>query len=130
MAAAWFRRHRLPDRLRAMLSKGAGSVTVDVRPPTLRAALRRGLRDLLRPLFWAPVILVGAVILLSGSSWGDVMWIAVRAVTVGWVLFSVARLFDPKKLLLWLRRKGHWGPAMALSRALRPKPEESGDPHE
>jgi hypothetical protein len=130
IAAAWFRRHKLPDRLRTMLSKGAGGMTFDSAPPSMRAAFRRGLRDLIRPMFWVPVIVVGAVILLSGSSWGEVMWIAVRAMTVGWVLFSVARLFDPKKLLLWLRRKGHWGPAMALSRALRPKSEEPKNPQQ
>jgi hypothetical protein len=85
------------------------------------------LHDLLRPLFWAPVIVVAAVIVMTGSSWEEGMWIVVRAVTVGWVLFSVARLFDPRKLLAWLRRKGHWGPAMALSRALHAQPENSDD---
>ena len=55
------------------------------------------------------------------------MWVVVRAVTVGWVLFSVVRLFDPRKLALWLRRKGHWGPAMALTRALRPHPESTDE---
>ena len=120
---AWLRRHRLPARIRTMLDKGARGIASDVGTPTLTTAFRRGLRDLVRPLFWAPVVFVGIIIVANGSSWEQAMWIVLRAVTVGWVLFSVARLFDPRKLVSWLRRRGHWGPAMALSRALRPGPE-------
>jgi hypothetical protein len=127
---AWLRRHRLPARLTAMLSKGTRGVTQNVVAPTWGVAIRRGLHDLLRPLFWAPVIVVAVVIVMTGSSWEQGMWIVVRAVTVGWVLFSVARLFDPRKLLSWLRRKGHWGPAMALSRALHAQPEKTDDSSE
>lgn len=124
---AWLRRHRLPTRIRAMLDKGARGITGDVGTPSLKAAIRRGLRDLVRPLFWAPVVLVGVIILVNGSTWEQAMWVVLRAVTVGWVLFSLARLFDPRKLVSWLRRKGHWGPAMALSRALRPEPGSHDD---
>lgn len=124
---AWLRRHRLPARISAMLSKGARSVTGDVGTPTMGAAIRRGLRDLLRPMFWAPVAVVAVIIVASGSTWEEAMWIVIRAITVGWVLFSVARLFDPRKLVSWLRRKGHWGPAMALSRALRPEAGKAKD---
>jgi nucleoside-triphosphatase THEP1 len=124
---AWLRRHRLPSRISAMLSKGAGGIARDVGTPTMKNALKTGLRDLVRPLFWAPVAIVGLIIVATGSSWEQAMWVAVRAVTVGWVLFSLARLFDPRKLASWLQRRGHWGPAMALSRALRP---HSGPPDE
>lgn len=124
---AWLRRHKVPARLTAMLSKGTRGVGGNFAAPTWGAAIRKGLRDLLRPLFWAPVIVVAAVVVMTGSSWEQGMWIVVRAVTVGWVLFSVARLFDPRKLLSWLQRKGHWGPAMALKRALHSQPEKTDD---
>lgn len=124
---AWLRRHRLPARLTTMLSKGTRGVTRNVAAPTVGVAARRGLQDLLRPMFWAPVIVVAAVIALTGSGWEEAMWVIVRAVTVGWVLFSVARLFDPRKFLAWLRRKGHWGPAMALGRALHSPPDKTED---
>lgn len=127
---AWVRRHTVPARLTAMLSKGTRGVARNVAAPTWGVAIRRGLRDLLRPLFWAPVIVVATVVVMTGSSWEQAMWIVVRAVTVGWVLFSVARLFDPRKLLSWLQRKGHWGPAMALSRALHSQPEKTDGPSE
>jgi nucleoside-triphosphatase THEP1 len=124
---AWLRRHRLPHRIRTMLDKGARGITGDVGTPSLKAAIRRGLRDLVRPMFWAPVVLVGVIIIANGSTWEQAMWVVLRAVTVGWVLFSLARLFDPRKLVAWLRRKGHWGPAMALSRALRQRPESTDE---
>jgi nucleoside-triphosphatase THEP1 len=124
---AWLRRHTLPARLASMLSKGTRGITGITAAPTLGAAVRRSVHDLLRPMFWAPVIVVAAVIVISGSTWEQAMWVVVRAVTVAWVLFSIARLFDPRKLLAWLRRKGHWGPAIALSRALRPQPGKKDD---
>ena len=117
---AWLRRHRLPARLSALLSRGERGVKWDVRTPTIAGAVRRGSRDLLRPLFWAPVAVVVIIVVTSGSSWEQGMWVTLRAVTVGWIFFSVAHMFDPRKLVSWLRRKGHWGPAMAFSRALRP----------
>lgn len=124
---AWLRRHRLPARIRTMLDKGSRGIGGDVGTPSLKTAIRRGLRDLVRPMFWAPVVFVGIIILVNGSTWEQAMWVVLRAVTVGWVLFSLARLFDPRKLVSWLRRKGYWGPAMALSRALRSEPESHED---
>jgi nucleoside-triphosphatase THEP1 len=118
---AWLRRHRLPDRINKMLAAGAGGVTREVGVPTMKEAIRKGLHDLVRPLFWAPVVVVAGIVVASGSSWEQAMWIVVRAVTVGWVLFAVARLIDPRKIASWLQRRGHWGPAMALTRALRPQ---------
>ena len=122
---AWYRRHRLPARIGKMLATGAGGITQEVGIPTMKGAVRKGLRDLIRPLFWAPVLVVAAIILATGSSWEQAMWVVVRAVTVGWILFSVARLINPRKIALWLRRRGHWGPALALTRALRPQPDSS-----
>ena len=122
---AWLRRHRLPSRVSAMLAKGTGGITRDVGTLSMKNALKTGLRDLTRPFFWAPVVVIALIIVLSGSSWEQAVWVAVRALTVGWVLFSLARLFDPRKLAGWLQRRGHWGPAMALSRALRPRPSHT-----
>ena len=127
---AWTRRHRLPARIRSMLDKGARGITSNAGTPSFRVAVTRGLRDLVRPLFWAPVVFVGAIILANGSTWEQAALIVLRAVTVGWVLFSLARLFDPRKLVAWLRRRGHWGPAMALNRALRPEADAKRDKSE
>jgi nucleoside-triphosphatase THEP1 len=117
---AWLRRHRLPKRFDVMLEQGARGIIGGIGTPTLKSALRRGMHDLLRPFFWAPVLIVALIVVASGSSWEQALWMVVRAVTVGWALFSVARLFNPGKLASWLRRKGHWGPAIALNRSISP----------
>lgn len=124
---AWSRRRRLPARLGLLLSRGAEGIVVSTGRPAILTALRQGVRDLARPFFWLPVVIVAAVIAAAGSSWEGIVWIAIRAVTVGWVFFSLARMIDPAALLAWLKRKGHWGPALALSRALRRRPGETPD---
>lgn len=118
---AWSRRHRLPARISALLEKGSSSIIGQTPAPTVKVAFQRGLHDLARPMFWAPVAVVALIVGASGSSWEDTLWMIIRAVAVGWALFSVARLFNPHKFATWLRRRGHWGPAMALSRALHVK---------
>jgi nucleoside-triphosphatase THEP1 len=125
--AAWMRRHRLPARISAMLEKGSSGIVNTTAAPTFRAAAKRGLHDLLRPMFWAPVAVVALIIVAAGSTWEEALWMVMRALAVGWALFALARLFDPRKLVAWLRRRGHWGPAMALSRALRLHPAPTGD---
>jgi nucleoside-triphosphatase THEP1 len=124
---AWSRRHKLPARLSTLLSKGRRGVNLDARTHTIGDAVRRGSRDLLRPLFWAPVAVIVIILMTSGSSWEQGMWVSLRAVTIGWIFFSVAHMFDPRKLVSWLRRKGYWGPAMAFSRALRPGSKTSSE---
>jgi len=56
--------------------------------------------------------------------------LARKILRIAVTLLKKRRMFDPKKLVLWLQRKGHWGPAMALSRALRPKTGEPESPLE
>jgi hypothetical protein len=122
---AWKRRHRLPARLTRMLARGA-SVHLGGGPaPTPGKAMLRGLRDLLRPVFWLPVLIVVAVLLLAGSPWESAMWIVVRAAGIGFVVFSLAGAFDPRRFIRWLKRKGYRGPALAYEHALR----KSEDPH-
>ena len=122
---AWRRRHKLPNRLGVLLLKGAQGVTWNSGKPTLTTAIRHGLRDLLRPVFWVPVLVVATIVAATGSSWESMMWIVLRAVSVGWVVFSAVRMIDPLALVEWLRRKGLWGPALAFSKAFRRQSEKS-----
>jgi nucleoside-triphosphatase THEP1 len=121
---AWLRRHKLPLRLSSLLTKGAQGMVLKTGKPTLSSAIRQGAHDLVRPYFWLPVLIVAIIVTVAGSSWERVMWIAVRAVSVGWVFFSVVRMIDPLTLVEWLKRKGLWGPALAFSMALRHQREE------
>jgi len=116
MSAALFVFHRreLPARFRRV-----EGWAVEDAPHHRGDALRRGLRDLARPFFWLPLLLIAAVVLAAGAPWESMFWMLARAATVGFVLFSTARAFRPLRVASWLRDHGHWGPALALERALR-----------
>ena len=79
-----------------------------------KSTIIQGLNDLTRPYFWAPIVILMVLILISGSTWESVFWIAVRASTIAIVVFSLARAFDPRSFLKWLRKRGYWGPAYAF----------------
>lgn len=126
---AWKQRRHVPLRLHNLLLKGARQVLPDYSPPNVRSALMHGLHDLLKPFFWFPVLLVVAIVLATGSPLESAMWIVVRAAGIGFVVFSLARSFDPRRFIQWLRKKGYWGPALAYQRALS-RPEEPKTPAE
>ena len=125
---AWKHRRQMPGRLRDLVFRKPKGVVVEWRPVSIAGALRRGLRDIARPLFWLPVLIVIGVMLASGSSFESIVWIVVRAAVVGFVLFSLVRSFDLRRFIAWLQGRGHWGPALALQRAMDRMHSPDGDP--
>jgi nucleoside-triphosphatase THEP1 len=115
---AWNRRQHMPERLRDMIFKRAKGITVEGKPASIWGAMRRGLRDIARPLFWLPVAIVVGVMLATGSPIESALWVVIRAAGVGFVLFSVVRAFDMHRFIKWLQNRGHWGPALAYQRAI------------
>jgi len=115
---AW-RKGALPLRLREALDRGATGIRWEEPAPTWSSAMGRGARDILRPVFWLPVLLVLGILLSAGASWERAFWIGARALTVGMVVFSLVRAFDARGFVQWLRHRGHWGPAVAFERAMR-----------
>ncbi|MFN3597358.1 MAG: nucleoside-triphosphatase [Rubricoccaceae bacterium] len=117
-----YRAGRLPARVQQALERGPGRIPA---PPTpgRRAALRAGAADLVRPGFWVPIALVLLILALSGSPAERLAWTAMRALTVGFLLLAGVRLIAPQRLLDALRRRGVWGPAVALSEALARRAE-------
>ncbi len=115
--AVWKRR-ALPQRLRATMERGIIRVRLQGRATGRLAALAQAARDVARPVFWIPVLLVVTILLLSGSPAERAFWVVARAATVGFVLFSLVRMVDPPRVVNWLRVHGHWGPAIAFARAL------------
>lgn len=81
-------------------------------------SLGRAFAGLLRPAFLIPVILVTGVLALNGTPLQEWVWIALRAIAIGWLVFALARRIDFRTLVVRLRKKGHWGPALAFDRAL------------
>jgi nucleoside-triphosphatase THEP1 len=112
------RRKSLPGRFRELMARRMEGLGND-HPASRRHALLLGAKDLARPVFWIPLLIIAAIVLAAGAPWGDIFWMAARALTVGFVVFSLARGFQPRRFVGWLRRRGHWGPAVALDRALR-----------
>jgi hypothetical protein len=112
---AWRQRR---DGLPAMPTLGGGLDFESTRDRGWRRALGRGSRDLLRPAFWVPVVLVLCGLLLAGETTRSLLAVALRALVVGWVLFVLVQRIDFSALPARLRILGHWGPAIAWRRAL------------
>ncbi len=111
--AAWL---RLPEgRLDAWLHRRA------VRRPAGRAGgagwLVGTLREVGRPVFWAPLLIVAVLAGVAQGSWGTAGWTFLRALALGFVLFALARRIRIDRFAAWLRRRGAWGPAVALDEA-------------
>jgi nucleoside-triphosphatase THEP1 len=116
---AWKRRARMPGRLRdAVFRRKGKGVVLDGTPAGKVDAMRKGIRDLLRPLFWLPVAIVVGFTLATGSPLESALWVVVRAAGIGFVLFSLVRVFDLHRFIAWLQSRGHWGPALAYRHAL------------
>lgn len=114
---AWKRRHKIPKRIQKLFDEGASALQFYERRRSIHEVMIHALRDMTKPFFWLPVLIVIVIILLNGSSWNSVLWIVIRASTIGFIVFSLARAFDPKGFVKWLQRRGYWGPALAFKRA-------------
>lgn len=127
---AWGTRRRVPARLARWLGRRPAPIPIPATASTGERRLRRTLAaaagDLARPSFWLPVLLVAAIVLVSGSPAERAFWIGARALTVGLVLFSLARSVDPRRFGQWLRRRGLWGPAVAFDEAVSVRGEQRG----
>ena len=136
---AWKRREKMPARLHDAVFKTPKGVILDPKPASASGAMRRGVKDILRPLFWMPVLIVVGITIATGSPLESALWIIVRAAAVGFVLFSAVRAFDMHRFIQWLKHRGYWGPALAYERAVvrirgeagtSPKPKTGPGPSE
>jgi nucleoside-triphosphatase THEP1 len=122
--AVW-RRGALPARLRGAMERGA--VQTRVTPPRGRMhALSAAFRDIARPVFWIPIVIVGIILAVAGSPAERLLWIATRAATIGFLLFAAVRMVDPARVIGWLRGRGYWGPAVAFARAVGGNRDQRG----
>jgi nucleoside-triphosphatase THEP1 len=128
----WYRRHSRGEKLLAALTKKIQPLVWKEAEGSRLLAFRRALGDLLRPQFWLPLGIIASILLASGSGWERILWMVLRAATVGWLLFALIRMLRPGTWANWLQRKGLWGPAIAFRRALPQgpprKPGEDPDP--
>jgi hypothetical protein len=121
--AAW-RLRRPPPALQKLIEKEFTRPTVAARPGApLRPAWSRRLREFTRWQFWLPLLVVAGILLGSGRPWETVAWLVLRFVAVGFVLMTLVSLLRPARWAEALRRRGWWGPALALSGALSRRDE-------
>lgn len=113
--AAW-RLRRPPPALERLIAKE--STRTPPAPDVATSVWGRRLREFGRWQFWLPLLVVAAILLGSGRSWESVAWLSLRFVAVGFVLITLVSLLRPARWAEALRRRGWWGPALALSGAL------------
>lgn len=121
----WHRRRQQGEKLLAGLKNKIKPITWKDDGLSRLSAFRRALGDLLRPQFWLPLLIIASILLASGSGWERILWIVLRAVTVGWLLFVLVRALRPSTWATRLQRMGLWGPAIAFRRVLPTKSDES-----
>jgi hypothetical protein len=68
--------------------------------------------------FWLPLLVVSGILLAVGRPWESVAWLALRFVAVGFLLMTLVSLLRPARWAEFLRKRGWWGPALAVSGAL------------
>lgn len=67
--------------------------------------------------FWLPLLVVSGILLAVGRPWESVAWLALRFVAVGFLLMTLVSLLRPARWAEFLRKRGWWGPALAMSDA-------------
>lgn len=120
-AVAW-RWRTPPQRWRALLARAEAHPGLEASRPL--AWWRRLGREFARWQFWLPLALVLVVLLASGRPWEELGWTAARFVALAVVVFALLSLFQPARLAGALRRRGWWGPAVALSSAMARRNKE------
>ncbi len=118
LTAWWLRRP--PVALQKIIEResGRGTDPVAAGSPTERLRWTRRLREFGRWQFWLPLLVVSAILLGSGRPWESVAWLALRFFAVSCVLLALISLLRPARWADALRRRGWWGPALAMSGAI------------
>lgn len=123
---AW-RLQQPPAAIRKILAQEATGVGVPGQAPrSARAARWARWLEFTRWKFWLPLVIVSAILLAGGSSWGQIGWLTLRFVAVGLVLMALVSLLRPARWSDQLRRRGWWGPALAFNDAFSRREKSPG----
>jgi hypothetical protein len=91
------------------------------------ASLRQSLRELLRPAFWLPLLLVLGALAWAGEPQQALVFVALRALLIGFLLMLLVQRLDLSALPQRLQKLGHWGPALAWRQALEQLSLQNGN---
>lgn len=114
---AWHLR-RPPVALQKVIEKETARNPAAASTGAGRPGWLRRLREFGRWQFWLPLLVVAAILLGSDRPWETVAWLVLRFIAVGCVLIAFVSLLRPVRWAESMRRRGWWGPALALSGAL------------
>jgi hypothetical protein len=114
---AWYLR-RPPAALQRIIDKETNRGPAPAGAGVERPGWVRRLREFGRWQFWLPLLVVAGILLGSGRPWESVAWLVLRFFAVGCVLIALVSLLRPARWAEAMRRRGWWGPALALSGAL------------
>ena len=84
------------------------------KPPSKQGSVYR---DLARPVFWLPLVLVSAILLFAKETPMNVLWMILRAIAVVLVVSGIVRAANLDRVFDLLRRREQWGPAHAMRTA-------------
>ncbi len=115
---AW-RMRRPPAMLQNIIDREAARVAARASVHPFSPHWSRRLLEFTRWQFWLPLLVVVAILLGTGSSWESIVWLVLRFIAVACVLMALVSLLQPVRWTERLRRYGWWGPALAMSGALR-----------
>ncbi|MBP7481995.1 MAG: DUF2478 domain-containing protein [Lacunisphaera sp.] len=115
---AWYLR-RPPVALQNIIDRETARSAPAVAGGSERPGWIRRLREFGRWQFWLPLLVVTAILLGSGRPWETVAWLVLRFFAVACVLIALVSVLRPARWAELLRQRGWWGPALAMSGALR-----------
>lgn len=69
--------------------------------------------------FWVPLFVVFIILMLSGSTTGELAGLSFRAAGIIAALFVILSVLKPERWIQKLRNLGYWGPAITLERIFR-----------
>ncbi len=75
-------------------------------------------RELLRPTFWLPLVLILGALAWAGQPQQSLVFVALRAMTIALILMVLVQRLNLSALPERLQKLGYWGPALAWRQAL------------
>lgn len=110
--AAWRRRHQ-PQAPPAL------KLPMGTPPRVWRHSLAAAFAELRRPSLWLPIALVLAALAWAGQPAESLVFLALRALSVAFVLLVLLQRVDWVGVGDFWRRRGRYGPALAWHRAMQ-----------
>jgi hypothetical protein len=93
----------------------------------LGAAWKLAIKDLLNPLFIVSFFLSLVFLFFAEASWTKIIWMTLRPVAVGFVIFLIVRLCPLDKIAIYFEKKGFKSFSKLLAQALKIFKEKSGE---